>query len=322
MNPLDLITAQMSPDVMVGAVSIFVFLAVAGVTIVVAGSLSANRSVRQRLAASGTLPASEGQAGDNVHASMRRAQLMVEQAARYVLPSDKTNLKRLRQELIRAGFFDPRAAGYYFLSRFVGAALLGAVGLLVLPDQFADRPASFHWMGVVMLAFLGYYLPNFYLSRRIKKRVAEHRDGFPDFLDLLVVCADAGLSTEAAVDRVALELSQAYPSLSTNLSLAAIELRAGGTLFTVLEHLADRLGLDEARSFATLLQQSDEYGTSLTDSLRVYSEDMRHARMSRAEEKANSLPTKMTLPLMLFIFPIILVVVMLPVVVRFGELGF
>jgi tight adherence protein C len=136
-------------------------------------------------------------------------------------------------------------------------------------------------------------------------------------MDLLVVCADAGLSMEAALDRVGRELSDSYPSLSANVYMTTLEMGAGRPLSEALEHFGDRLGLEEARSFATLLQQSEELGSSLTDALRVYSDDMRHKRMSRAEEKAHSLPARLSVPLMICIFPVILIVIMLPVYVRF-----
>jgi tight adherence protein C len=322
MGPLDTLLVMLSPEVIAAAISVLVFGAVVTVTLVIGASLSADRDIRHRVAESGTLPGAGASPADGARAALRASQTMIENAARHILPSDKENQKKLRLELIRAGFYQPRAAAYYFLSRSAMAAIAGLAGFVLAPDLFPGRSASFHWMVCVVLFFVGYALPRFYMSRRIRSRVAEHRTGFPDLLDLLVVCADAGMSTEAAIDRVARELALAYPSLSANLSLAAIELRAGSPLMTALENLADRLVLPEARSFSTLLKQSQEYGTSLTDSLRVYSDDMRHQRMSRAEEKANSLATKLTVPLMLFIFPIILVVVMLPAVVRLKEVGF
>jgi len=162
----------------------------------------------------------------------------------------------------------------------------------------------------------GYVAPSIYLDRRIAGRRNEHRAGFPDFMDLLVVCADSGLSMEAALERVGRELGDTYPSLCANLHMANLEIRAGRTMTEALDHLGDRLGLDEARSFATLIQQSAELGSSITDALRVYSDDMRHKRLSRAEEKAYSLPAKLTIPMMLCIFPVLFVVILLPVIVR------
>jgi len=121
---------------------------------------------------------------------------------------------------------------------------------------------------------------------------------------------------EASLDRVGRELAVSYPSLSANIHMATLEIRAGRTMTEALEHLGDRLGIEEARSFATLIQQSAELGSSITEALRVYSDDMRHKRLSRAEEKAYALPAKLTVPMMICIFPVLFVVILLPVVVR------
>jgi tight adherence protein C len=172
------------------------------------------------------------------------------------------------------------------------------------------------WRAVVAGGIAGYVGPSMYLDRRIAKRRHEHRAGFPDFMDLLVVCADSGLSMEAALERVGRELGESYPSLCANIHMANLEIRAGRTMSDALEHLGDRLGLEEARSFATLIQQSTELGSSITDALRVYSDDMRHKRLSRAEEKAYSLPAKLSVPMMVCIFPVLFVVILLPVFVR------
>ena len=135
-------------------------------------------------------------------------------------------------------------------------------------------------------------------------------------MDLLVVCADAGLAMEGALERVGRELAGSYPSLAANIHMTNLEIRAGRPLSDALEHFGDRLGLDEVRSFATLIQQSDELGSSITEALRVYSEDMRHKRLSTAEEKAYALPAKLSLPLMICVFPVLFVVILLPVFVR------
>jgi tight adherence protein C len=178
------------------------------------------------------------------------------------------------------------------------------------------------WPLVGLCGLVGYFGPGFYLSRRITTRQVEHRQGFPDFMDLLVVCADAGLSMEASLDRVGRELSDSYPSLGSNIHMATLEIRAGRSLSESLEHLGDRLGLEEARSFATLLQQSEELGSSMTDALRVYSDDMRHKRLSRAQEKAYSLPAKLSVPLVLCVFPVLVIVIMLPAYIRLKYGGY
>jgi tight adherence protein C len=153
------------------------------------------------------------------------------------------------------------------------------------------------------------------LNRRIEKSAMEHRGGFPDFMDLMVVCVEAGLSMEAGLQRIATELRESYPSLAMHLEITTVELRSGKTLSASVESFAKRLGIEEATSFATLLTQSEELGSSLSQSLRVYSDDMRNKRLMKAEEKAHALPAKLVVPLTLFVFPTLLVVLLLPVVI-------
>ena len=221
----------------------------------------------------------------------------------------------MRRRLLQAGFLDPRAPAFFFLARALAAVTLALAAFLAAPAMLSPK-ARCCGRAVLVGGLKGYFAPNIYLSRRIAGRQVEHRAGFPDFMDLLVVCADAGLSMEAALDRVGRELADSYRSLTANIHMATLEMRAGRTLSETLDHLADRLGLEEARSFATLLQQSEKLGSSLTEALRVYSDDMRHKRLSRAEEKAYSLPAKLSVPLTLCVFPVVIIVIMLPVYVK------
>ena len=133
------------------------------------------------------------------------------------------------------------------------------------------------WCGA--LAIAGYFLPTLAMKRRIAQRALQHRMGFPDFMDLMVVCAEAGLSMEAAIERIARELVDGYPSLAENLYMGSLEIRAGKTFSEAFERLGERLGIEEAMMLATLLQQSAELGTSLSNSLRVYSDEMRSKRL-------------------------------------------
>src|SRR5947199_8087346 len=224
-------------------------------------------------------------------------------------------MKVLRRRMIQAGIFDARAVAYFFFARTALAVGLAAAVFILMP-WFVSLNRSLFWLAVIVGGILGYVGPSLYLDRRISRRRNEHRGGFPDFMDLLVVCADSGLSMEASLDRVGRELGDSYPSLCANIHMANLEIRAGRTMTEALEHLGDRLGLEEARSFATLIQQSAELGSSITDALRVYSDDMRHKRLSLAEEKAYSLPAKLALPMMVCIFPVLFVVILLPVIVR------
>jgi tight adherence protein C len=294
--------------------SLLVFLAAAMGAFGIMAMIQVRRGVRRR--AAGVREHEDPVGGRSMrYASQRAAQRLMDYATRY-FSTEKDDQRELKRRLVQGGFLDPRAAAFFLLGRIVTGVGLAVAALLVVP-MILENIGNDVWFLVFGAGFAGYFLPNFYLNRRIRARENEHRAGFPDFMDLLVVCADAGLSMEAALDRVGRELSDSYPSLSANIYMATLEIRAGRSLSEALEHFGDRLGLDEARSFATLLQQSEELGSSLTDALRVYSDDMRHQRLSRAEEKAYSLPAKLSVPLTLCVFPVVIIVIMLPVYVRF-----
>ncbi len=295
--------------------SVLVFLAAGMLAFAVMIGLRARDAVRRRAATVGI--------GDGAAAGRRllrgsgagTAQKLIAYATKHYAAADSQDVKVLRRRLIAAGIYDPHAAAYFFLARAGMAVGFAVAAFVVLPLCGLDGKTSF-WLFLICAGLLGYLLPGLYLDRRMKARRLEHQAGFPDFMDLLVVCADAGLSMEAALDRVGRELGVSYPSLSANIHMANLEIRAGRTMTEALEHLGDRLGLDEARSFATLIQQSDELGSSIGEALRVYSDDMRHKRLSRAEEKAYSLPAKLAVPMMVCIFPVLFIVILCPVIVR------
>ena len=296
----------------------FVFFAVATPAFGVMAFLRVRGSVKRRAAE--VLTDGSGRRLDNKNslrfASLKAAQKLLDYTVRYYSTADGGNMKLLRSKLVQAGFLNPSSAGFFFVARTGLAVGLAIAAFIALPIIDPDITGNSRWMWIAMSGLLGYFGPSFYLNRRIATRRNEHRAGFPDFMDLLVVCAEAGLSIEAALDRVGRELADSYRSLSANIHMATLEIRAGRTLAEALEHLGDRLGLEEARAFATLLQQSSELGSSLTDALRVYSDEMRHKRLSRAEEKAYSLPSKLSVPLILCIFPVLIIVTLLPAYIR------
>jgi len=222
---------------------------------------------------------------------------------------------KLRRELIRAGFFHVDAIKYYIFARIATVVVLVIVALLT--EQFlvnSEWYLKFALVAIIMLlAVVG---PDAYIARRKRKLHVGYRLAFPDMLDLLVVCIDAGLSLEGALDRISGEITRQNRHLGANLQILGAERRAGRSTIDALASLADRLGLDEARSLTAMLRQSIELGTDVGDALRVFSDDMRDRRLMRAEERANQLPVKMVGPLGLFIFPVVLGIAMVPVIIR------
>jgi tight adherence protein C len=224
--------------------------------------------------------------------------------------------EELRRELIRAGFFRTDAISYYIFARMACVAVFTTTGYLFV-QYFAADSEWYLKLGLVAVAMLVAVLgPDSYIARCKRKLLEDYRVDFPDMLDLIVVCVDAGLSLEAALDRISGEISRQNYYLGTNLMLMGAETRAGRSTIDALASLADRLGLDEAHSLVAILRQSIELGTDVGEALRVFSDDMRDRRLLRAEERANQLPVKMVAPLGMFIFPVILGLVMLPVILR------
>jgi tight adherence protein C len=298
--------------------ALMVFAATAALTFGVMATAHARSSVKRRAAGIAEYSGErDGAEQKSLRGSSARAvQRLIDYTTKhYSAEEGGGEAKVLRRRLIQAGIFNARAVAYFFILRTGLALGLAFAAFAALPMVVNLTPSMF-WLGVSVGGLVGYLIPGFYIDRRIKNNRDEHRAGFPDFLDLLVVCADSGLSIEASLERVGRELGDSYPSLCANIHMTNLEIRAGRTMTDALEHFGDRLGLEEARAFATLIQQSAELGSSINEALRVYSDDMRHKRLSRAEEKAYSLPAKLTLPMMLCIFPVIFVVIMLPVVVR------
>jgi len=292
--------------------SVLVFLGTGTLAFALMIGTRTRQAVRRRAAAVGP----DADAADRRSSQYSNlARKIVDYTTKHYASLDGKDTKVLRTRLIQAGIYDPHAPAYFFIARIGIAAGLALTLFFVLP-LLSNIGKSPFWLFIAAGGVCGYLVPTFYLDRRVASRRVEHQAGFPDFMDLLVVCSDAGLAMEAAIDRVRRELGDAYPSLAANIHITNLEIRAGRTLAEALEHFGDRLGLEEARAFAALIQQSDELGASISKALRVYSDDMRHKRMSRAEEKAYSLPAKLAVPMMVCIFPVLFVVILTPVIVR------
>jgi tight adherence protein C len=229
----------------------------------------------------------------------------------------------LEAKLFRAGFHQPWAPLAYNLTRigFVTGGFLATYVLLssVLPPQL---PGFLAFGGAFLLGLACLVIPSIALDRFENAMKQQYRRGFPDFMDMMITCADAGMSLETAVERVSSELAGTHKALGIQLAIMTLQMRAGKPLRDALNELSQRVGIEEARSLAVLFRQSEELGTSLTDALRVYSDEMRTQRVLTAEERANALPVKMMIPLGLCIFPVVMMIVMLPVVIRMKGIFF
>ncbi|AZO33031.1 MAG: type II secretion system F family protein [Mesorhizobium sp.] len=229
----------------------------------------------------------------------------------------------LEAKLFRAGFYQSSAPVIYTLSR-MGAVAVGFLGCYaglrtVVPPQM---PGIIPLAGSALFGLACLVIPSIMLDRLENAQKKIYRRGFPDFMDMMITCADAGMSLEAAVERVSQEMAGTHKWLGIQLTIMNLQLRAGKPLREALRELADRIGLEEARSLAVLFRQSEELGTSLTEALRIYSDEMRTQRILQAEEQANALPVKMMIPLGICIFPLVLMIVLLPVIIRMRGIFF
>lgn len=239
-------------------------------------------------------------------------------ASHLTLP-DTEEISRIRYLLSQAGFFSPSAVNIFYLIRVLAIIVpqLILIGFWGVLSQYASVLNLV--LCSVMLAGLGFIGPGFVVGWFKARRSLQCREGFPDMMDLLVACVEAGLSLDAAFIRVANELGDRYPALKVGLDMMNLELRAGRARHEAMINFARRIDLDEAKSLAVTLKQSEEMGSSLGTALRTFSEEMRATRMLVAEEKALALSAKLTLPLILFIFPTIMLILLLPAGIRLVE---
>ena len=227
-----------------------------------------------------------------------------------------TKSDAVREKLIAAGFDSPAAPRMFTLISLL--MIFALPGGYVLLNLLVGREVGFFklYLYGAGLALAGLYLPNLFVTARADRRRQEITNGFPDCLDLLLVCVEAGLSLEAALDRVGREMIESHPLVARILSMTTLQMRAGAQRDAALRRMGEMSGVDEIKSFGTLLIQSDKLGTSMASTLRVYSAEMREKRRMRAEEKAHRLPVLISIPLVVNMLPTMIGVLMLPGVVR------
>ncbi|MCX7561151.1 type II secretion system F family protein [Sulfitobacter sp. F26204] len=243
--------------------------------------------------------------------------------AKFLEPEDVAELSAKQLELRQAGYQGRDAVRMFYFAQMT----LGLLGLVagIIYINFLGGGEGLSTQKTMMWTIgpgaAGYYLPKYWVTRRVAARKEEITRGFPDSLDMMLVCVEAGQSLDQCIVRVARELKASYPALAEEFEVVAYEMKAGKDKITVLNDMGERCGVQDVSSFVTVLVQSAAFGTSISDALRVYAAEMRDKRVMRAEEAANKLPTKMTLATMGLTVPPLLIILVGPSVHGITELG-
>ncbi|WP_299943729.1 type II secretion system F family protein [uncultured Ruegeria sp.] len=247
----------------------------------------------------------------------------LEKFANFLEPKDEEEYSAVKLKLRQAGYQSKDAVRFYHFSQFA----LGIVGILIgisLVTVFAgdqEFDSTQILIRVLGPGLVGYFVPKYWITRRVAERQEAIVNGFPDTLDLMLVCVEAGQSLDQAIVRVAGEMKASYPDIALEFEVIAYEMKAGKDKDTVLRDFATRCGVQDVSAFVTVMIQSATFGTSIAEALRVYADEMRDKRVMRAEEAANKLPTKMTLATMMLTVPPLLVILVGPSAKGIMEFG-
>ena len=243
--------------------------------------------------------------------------------ANFLEPQDVAELSKRQLTLRQAGYQSRDAVRMFHAAQFI----LGVLGLIggVVYTNFILGTDGMSTQKIIMWTVgpggAGYYLPQYWVTRRVEERKEQITRGFPDALDMMLVCVEAGQSLDQSINRVAGELRASYPALSDEFQVVSYEMKAGKDKVNVLTDMGKRCGVQDVSSFVTVLVQSATFGTSIADALRVYADEMRDKRVMRAEEAANKLPTQMTLATMMLTVPPLLIILVAPSVHGLSKLG-
>ena len=233
----------------------------------------------------------------------------------FLEPKDEEEYSAIKLKLLQAGYRTKNAVRTYHFAQFAlgGIGLvLGVLYAILLQTTNDDVSTQKVVMSIIFPGLAGYMLPKYWVNRRLQMREEEIVNGFPDSLDMMLVCVEAGQSLDQSILRVAGEIRAGFPALADEFQMVSQEMKAGKDRAAVLDDFAERCGVQDVASFVTVLKQSAAFGTSIADALRVYAAEMRDKRVMRAEEKANKLPTKMTLATMILTVPPLLVILVGP----------
>ncbi|MDW4499490.1 type II secretion system F family protein [Sulfitobacter sp. D35] len=243
--------------------------------------------------------------------------------ASFLEPQDTEALSKKQLELRQAGYRSRDAVRMFHFAQFALGILGLIIGLVYINLLGGGEGMSTQktMIYTIIPGAIGYYLPSYWVQRRVGMRKEEITNGFPDALDMMLVCVEAGQSLDQSIVRVARELHASYPALAQEFEMVAYEMKAGKDKVSVLNDMGERCGVQDVSSFVTVLVQSTSFGTSIADALRVYAGEMRDKRVMRAEEAANKLPTKMTLATMMLTVPPLLIILVGPSVHNITQLG-
>ncbi len=239
----------------------------------------------------------------------------LERFSQYLEPQDNAEFSAIRLKLIQAGYRQKSSVQIFHFAQFalgIGFLLIGVVYTFFIAGSSEEPNMTKAAATALGPGFVGYYLPKYWIDKRINKRQGEIENGFPDALDLMLVCVEAGQGLDQAIIRVSNEIRAGFPDLADEFEMVSYEIKAGKDKITVLKDMAERCGVSDVTSFVTVLIQSQSFGTSIADALRVYASEMRDKRVMRAEEKANVLPTKLTLGTMMFTVPPLMIILIGP----------
>ncbi|MBC7140639.1 MAG: type II secretion system F family protein, partial [Rhodobacteraceae bacterium] len=234
--------------------------------------------------------------------------------ATFLEPKTEEEMSTSRLKMTRAGYRGKNAVRTFHAVQFMLGILflLGGVIYAIVASATDEVSTTKLVLAVVLPGAIGYYLPKYWIERRIQSRQEAIQNGFPDALDMLLVCVEAGQSLDQGIIRVSKELKSGYPALAEEFEIVSQEIKAGKDKATVLRSFSERSGVPDVASFVTVMIQSQTFGTSIAEALRIYAAEMRDKRVMRAEEAANKLPTKMTLGTMMFTVPPLLIILVGP----------
>ena len=309
-----------------GPFGLIIILGVAGILLVIATvvmMMNQPEDPLDKLKREQSSPRNDTQVQTTLRQKEGNAQL--QKFATFLEPADNDELSQKQLELRQAGYQSRDAVRvFYFAQMSLGllGLLIGVIYTNVIVQADMGTQKTIMW--TLGPGAVGYWLPKYWVTRRVAMRKEEIESGFPDALDMMLVCVEAGQSLDQCIVRVARELRASYAALADEFEVVAQEMKAGKDKISVLNDMGTRCGVQDVSSFVTVLVQSAAFGTSIADALRVYAAEMRDKRVMKAEEAANKLPTKMTLATMMFTVPPLLIILVGPSVLgitKMGEMG-